>query len=102
MHAQLIEIQDRLDRIERMLGGIISSPDWLTREEASIFLRCSIRHIANLTAIGLLPCYPINPTVPNSPRLYHRRHLAAFLVTGRNPLTHPPTPDEKREIGGLL
>ena len=90
-----------LDDLVRLDGGEMLSP-WLTTIEAARHLRCSVRQIDRLTHLGLLPFKRQDPTSSRSPRLYHRKHLTAFLVTGRNPIEHPLTAKEKREVEELL
>ena len=91
----------RLDDLTRRLEGMHDSP-WLTTVEAARYLRCSISHIERLTRQALLPFKRQDPTTPKSPRLYHRRELTAFLVTGKNPETHPLTKEEKKKVDELL
>ena len=106
-HETMIEYPDmslvlaRLDDIARRLDGQHVSP-WMTTKEAAVFLRCSPRQIESLTTEGLLPYKRQDPTCRRSPRLYHRRHLTAYLVAGRNPVTQRLTPAEKREVEELL
>ena len=91
----------RLDSIDRRLDGKHVSP-WLTTVEAAAYLRCSPRQIESLTARGLLPFKRQDPTKSQSPRLYHRRGLDAYLVAGRNPVTRRLSPAEKQEVEELL
>ena len=91
----------RLDDIARRLDGNHVSP-WLTTVEAARYLRCSTRQIERLTSRGLLPFHRQDSTSPKSPRLYHRRHLTAYLVAGRNPVKHRLSPVEKRQVAELL
>ena len=94
-------ILTRLDDLVRMVQGVHVSP-WMTTKEAAHYLRCSTRQIDNLTDRGLLTARRQDPTSSRSPRLYHRKHLTAYLVAGRNPQTHRLTPAEKREVEDLL
>ena len=87
----------RLDDLGRWLDGKHVSP-WLTTAEAATYLRCSPRKIEDLTGKGLLPYRRQDPTCPRSPRLYHKRDLTAFLITGRNPQQHRLSPEEKRQV----
>ena len=91
----------RLDDLTRRLDGMRFSP-WHTTAEAARYLRCSISHIERLTREAQLPFKRQNPTNPKSPRLYHRRDLVGYLVTGKNPETHPLTREEKRMVNELL
>ena len=89
----------RLDSIDKAIQGV--SP-FLTTAEAAGYLRCSPRQIERLTSLGLLPYRRQDATRSKSPRLYHRKHLTAYLVTGRNPIKHRLSPDEKRLVEELL
>ena len=91
----------RLDSIDRRLDGNHVSP-WLNTAEAAAFLRCSTRQIERLTSLGLLPYHRQDATRSKSSRLYHRKHLTGYLVSGHNPATHRLTPAEKREVKELL
>ncbi len=90
-----------LGDISRQLQGVNTSP-WMTTREAAHFLRCSESHINQLTDRGLLPFKRQDPTAPRSPRLYHKRHLIAFITIGRNPVKHRLSPEEKRLVDELL
>lgn len=90
----------RLDGIEAALARKIGP--WLTTLEAADYLRCSARKLEDLASRGLLPFHRQDPTLPKSPRLFHRRHLTAFLFTGRNPVTHRLSNEEKRKVDELL
>ncbi len=94
-------VLNRLDDIARMVQGRHVSP-WMTTQEAADFLRCSTRQIDSLTDRGLLPFRRQDSTFPKSPRLYHRKHLTAYLVAGRNPVKHRLSPEEKRLAEELL
>jgi len=91
----------RLDDLDRRLNDKHDSP-WLTTVGAARYLRCSKSQIERLTRQSLLPFKRQDPTTPKSPRLYHRRELTAFLVTGKNPETHPLTKEEKKKVEELL
>ena len=91
----------RLDSIDRRLDGKYTSP-WFTSAETAVYLRCSPRKVEELTRLGLLPFRRQDPTVPKSPRLYHRKHLTAYLVAGRNPVSNRLSPAEWREVEDLL
>jgi excisionase family DNA binding protein len=92
-----------LSRLERLIEEIRAShtSPWLTTAEAADYLRSSVRHIERLASQGLLPFKRQNPGFPKSPRLFHRKHLTAFIVSGKNPVTDRLTPAEKREIEAL-
>lgn len=94
-------ILTRLDDLTRLIQGQHVSP-WLTTAEAAAYLKCSARQIEKLTRLGLLPYQRQDPTADKSPRLYHRKHLTAYLVAGRNPQTHRLTPAEKQLVEDLL
>ena len=99
--ADMNLILNRLDDLAWMVQGKHVSP-WMTVKEASDYLRCSPRKIESLTTRGLLPYKRQDPTCPRSPRLYHRRHLTAYLVAGINPVEHRLSPEEKRLVEELL
>lgn len=99
--ADLGLILNRLDDLARMVQGKHVSP-WKTTQEAADYLRCSPRQIEQLTRRGLLPYRRQDPTASKSTRLYHVKHLTAYLVAGRNPTTQRLTPAEKREVEELL
>lgn len=99
--ADLQLVLTRLDDLTRRLDGKPVSP-WFVIAEAADYLRCSMRHIDRLTERGLLPFRRQDPTTPRSPRLYHRKDLVGFLVSGKNPETHPLTKEEKRKVDELL
>ena len=91
----------RLDDIARRLDGQHVSP-FLTTAEAASYIRCSPRKVEQLTRLGLLPYHRQDATRSKSPRLYHRKHLTAYLVAGRNPVKHRLSPTEKREVEELI
>lgn len=94
-------VMTRLDELSRILRGQRESP-WMSTSEAAAFLRCSESKIHKLVAAGDLPFYRQDPSVARSPRLYHRKHLTAFLVTGKNPTVRRLTATEKQEVEELL
>ena len=94
-------ILNLLDELARRLDGKHVSP-WLTTQEAANFLKCSTRQIDSLTDRGLLPFRRQDSTSPKSPRLYHRKHLTAYLIAGRNPESHRLSSEEKRLVEELL
>ena len=99
MNAALILA--RLDDLTRRLDGMHVSP-WLNSAEAAEYLRCSPRKVEELTRRGLLSFSRQDPAKSQSPRLYHRKHLDAYLATGRNPVTHRLSKAEKRKVDELL
>ena len=99
--ADMTLILARLDSIDRRLDGSHVSP-WMTTREAASYLRCSTRKVEQLTRLGLLPYRRQDATSPKSPRLFHRRHLTAYLVAGKNPVKHRLSPEEKRQVAELL
>lgn len=78
-----------------------SNSPWLSAREASKYLRCSVRKINALTKAGHLPYHRLDSANSRSVRLYHRKHLAAYLVSGHNPVTHRLTPQEKEMVEDL-
>ena len=92
-------VMARLDRIEAGQSRQISP--WLSSAETAEFLRCSVRQIERLTQEGYLPYRRLSPGQRGS-RLYHRKHLTAYLVTGKNPTTYRLTSLEKKEVEKLL
>ena len=91
----------RLDDLSRTIQGQIVSP-WMTTQEAAKYLRCSTRQVEKLTRLGLRPHSRLDPTASKSCRRYHRRHLTAYLVAGKNPQSHRLTPAEKQSVKDLL
>lgn len=102
MATELYIVFNQLNRLETLLLGIYNRGPWLTTAEAAEYLRCSVSKIEQLTKRGLLPFHRQDPTSRRSPRLYHRRHLVAFLVAGRNPVATRLSPAEKRQVAELL
>lgn len=100
-NSEISLVLNRLDDLARLVQGHSTSP-WMTTVEAADYLRCSTRQIERLTSQGLLPFHRQDPTSRRSPRLYHRRHLVAFLVAGRNPVATRLSPAEKRQVAELL
>lgn len=94
-------ILQRLDQIERQLLGIRVTL-WMTAVEAADFLRISVSKLDSLTARGLVPYRRIDSEFPKSQRLFHRRELVSYLVSGSNPRTHRLTPSEKKMVDELL
>ncbi len=99
--ADMALILARLTDLARRLDGGHVSP-WMTTQEAARYLRCSPRKVEELTRLGLLPFQRQDPTAPRSPRLYHVKHLTAYLVAGRNPVKHRLSLEEKRLVKELL
>ena len=79
----------------------IQSP-WLTSSEAANYLKCSLSQIERLTKSGQLPFSRQNADSDLSPRLYHRRHLDAYLLTGKNLQSQRLTAEEKRLVKQLV
>lgn len=98
--ADITLILARLDSIDRRLDGKVTSP-WLTSSEAAEYLRCSISQIERLTRSGQLPFSRQNPNSQRAPRLYHRSHLDAYLVTGKNLQSQRLSTEEKRLVKQL-
>ena len=94
-------ILNRLDGLARIIQGKLVS-SWLTTREAAAFIRCSKSKIDRLVAAGDLRFYRQNPSVARSPRLFHRKDLTAFLVTGKNPAFHRLTHAEKQQVEDML
>ncbi len=92
-------IRERLNEILQLLQA--GQSPWKTTREAAHFLRCSESKVEQLTAKGLLPFRRLDPTAPRSPRLYHRRDLTTYLVTGRSRESRL-SPAEKRLVEELL
>ena len=91
---ELSRIRQRLDNLASLHNGKLVSR-WMTTHEAAEYLRCSTRKIEDLTRRGLLPFSRMDPTSPKSPRLYHRRHLDKYLLSGKNPVTQRLSPAER-------
>lgn len=99
--ASMDLILSRLNDLTRTIHGQIVSP-WLTTKEAAAYMKCSTRQIEKLTRLGLLPYQRQDRTAEKSPRLYHRKLLDAYLITGKNPHAHRLTPAEKQSVKNLL
>ena len=105
-HETMIESLDmsliltRLNDLARRLEGQATSP-WMTTVEAAQYLRCSPRKIEDITHKGLLPFSRQDPTSSRSSRRYHRNHLDAYLLTGKNPVAQRLSPGEKRLVEEL-
>lgn len=76
-------ILDRLNQIERLILDGVGSP-WLQTKEAAAYLRCSLSKFEDLSQRGRFPYCRLDVSAPKSRRLYHRKHLAAYLLTGKN------------------
>lgn len=90
----------RLDEIGCLIQQNLTSP-WMNTAEAAKYLRCSASQVEKLTHAGLLPFRRLDPNKPKSHRLYHRKHLTAYIITGKNPATQRLTPDERRMVEDL-
>ncbi len=97
---EIQEIRERLDEVLQLLQA--GQSPWKTTREAAHFLRCSESKVEQLTSRGLLPFRRLDPTAKRSQRLYHRRDLTAFLVTGRNPKERHLSAQERRMVEELL
>ncbi len=98
---KLSAILNRLDNIENLIRGEFNSP-WMTAKEAARFLRCSVTQVNRLASAGLIPYSRQDSTAPKSARLFNRRDLTAYLVTGRNPVKKPLSQAERRMVEDLL
>lgn len=99
--TEFAQIITALDEIAKMLRNEHVSP-LMTSAEVADFLRCSKSQVEKLTAGGLLPYYRLDPRKPKSLRLYHRRTVISYLVSGRNPVKHRLAPAEKAIVRDLL
>lgn len=102
MDPKLEILSNQLLRIETLLEGACGISPWLTTAEAASYLRCSVSKIEQLTKRGLLPFQRQDPTHSQSPRIYHRKYLLAFLITGNNCEKHRLSAEEKRLVEELL
>ena len=100
MEEKLDVILDGIEKILHTLVRLDPSP-WMTTSETARYLRCSITKIDQLTSSGLLPFRRLDPRASRSPRIYHKRDLTSFLVTGRNPHIKPLKPAENRAVAEL-
>lgn len=96
---KLVAIEGRLTKIQSLQEKEITP--WHTTAETATYLRCSISKVEDLTNAGLLPFRRLDPRAARSPRLYHRKELAAYLICGRNPQTSKLSVSEKREVESL-
>lgn len=97
---EIAMILQRVENIEHLLLGGHVTP-WLTLEEAARYLRCGKRKIEELLASGKLPYVRLDPSLKKSPKLIHRKHLAAFLLTGKNSESDHLTAKEQRLVEEL-
>ena len=93
-------VLERINALEKLFVGVLGSP-WLTLEESARYLRCGKRKIEQLCASGRLPNFRLDPSLARSPKLIHRRHLAAFLLTGKNSQSNRLTVKEQRLVEEL-
>ena len=93
-------ILTRLGELDRRLDGKHVS-SWLTTSEAAEFIRCSVSQIDRLTKAGQIPFSRQNPNTQRGLRLYHRSHLDAYLLTGKNLQSQRLSPEEKRLVKRL-
>ena len=94
-------ILDRLDELSKNLREQLESP-WLTSKGAAAYLRCSISKINRLSDRDLLPYRRLDANAPRSQRLFHRRDLTAYLITGRNPGAYRLSSSERSLVDQLL
>lgn len=94
-------ILQRLNEIELLLRKINVSP-WMNSKEAAAFLRISPSKMETLISRGLIPYRRVDSESPKSQRLFHRRELVGYLVSGSNPRTRRLSPAEKRIVDELL
>lgn len=94
-------VLERLDELFRLIQGFDRSP-WMTMKEAGRYLRCSKRKVEQLVAAGKLPYYRLDPSLEKSPRLLHRKHLAAFLLVGKNTMDQRLTSAERKMVDELF
>ena len=90
----------RLEELTSLIQGLTTSP-WFTREEAATFARCSKRKIEQLCALEHLPDFPLYSSLDRSPRIIHRKHLTAFLLTGKNVQTQRLSSKERKLVDEL-
>ena len=90
----------RLDQIESRL--VCQRTPWMSTSEAAEFIRASTSLIEKLTRAGKIPFYRQNPNAARSSRLYHRRDLTDFLITGKNAQADQLSQQEKKEVERLL
>ena len=100
LYKKLKAISDRLMEVE--VGIQKLSTPWFTTKETATYLRCSRSKVEDLTNSGLLPYRRLDSRSTRSPRLYHRRDLIAYLVTGRNPNEGKLSVVEKCQVEDLL
>lgn len=90
-----------VEELTDILQNLAISP-WLTMSEAANYLRCSVRKVEQLVARGKLQCYRLDPSLEKSTRLVHRKHLIAFLLTGKNAKMQRLSSEERRLVDELL
>jgi len=100
LDKEIRDVRKQLEVILQLLQA--GQSPWMTTHEAARFLRCSESKVEQLTARGLLPYRRLDPTAKRSQRLYHRRDLTAFLVTGRNSKERHLSAQERRMVEELL
>ena len=91
----------RIDELLSLIQGLATSP-WMNTREAAAYLRCSLSKINRLADRGLLPYRRLDADAPRSKRLFHRRDLTAYIITGRNPGTYRLSPAERSLVDQLL
>jgi excisionase family DNA binding protein len=61
-------IDQRLERIEKLIASFAPAKDFLTIEEAALYLDYSVAYIYKLTHLGTLPFYR-----PNGKKIFFKR-----------------------------
>ncbi|UCH11494.1 MAG: helix-turn-helix domain-containing protein [Fidelibacterota bacterium] len=91
-----------LDSLEELFIKTVPTTPWMTTKEAAEFLRCSVSKVEQLVYKGLLPYKRLDVTCERSPRLFHRKHLAGYLVAVRNPERYRLPPTDQKKVDDLL
>ena len=100
LYKELQAINKKLDEIQSAQAKLITP--WLTSREACAYLRCSASKLENLTSAGMIPFRRLDPRFEQSPRLYHRKDLVKYLVSGRNLTSKTLTAQERRIVEELV
>ena len=69
--------------------------------ESAKYLRCSLSQVEKLTRAGLIPFHRLDPNKPKSQRVFHRKQLDSYLITGKNPIVERLSLAERRQIEDL-
>lgn len=77
-------IDQRLERIEKLISTLTEGKDFLTIQEAALYLDYSVAYIYKLTHLGTLPFYR-----PNGKKIFFKRtELNEWIAQHRSkPLT---------------